>query len=163
MLSKLKKQDYIIGIVLIFVGISMYINALDIRAVSAGLTVVIGSDFLPKITATLLTLFGVLFILIEWLRNRKKEMSETQNTSVQGRTITVLYSVLLLFSYAFLMPYLGFMITTALYLFLQIKTLAPKEKVNYLLFGIISVVCAVLIYVTFVNVFYLMLPRGLIF
>ncbi len=47
-----------------------------------------------------------------------------------------------------------------LYLFGQMYVLAHKDERNYVVFGIISVVTAVVVYYLFGQVFHLMLPAG---
>ena len=65
-------------------------------------------------------------------------------------------------AYVLLMKPVGFIITSAVYLFLQMLILCPKEKRNSILFAVISVVCAVAIYYIFRNGLNVMLPAGIL-
>ena len=75
-----------------------------------------------------------------------------------------MFSILLTFAamilYIILLPILGFMLSTMIYLFGQITILAPKEKRNYLLFAIIAVVFTIIAFVAFRIGLTQMLPRG---
>jgi hypothetical protein len=64
--------------------------------------------------------------------------------------------------YALLITKVGFLITTTVYLFIQINILSPKQSRKHLMFAIISVVASVVIYYIFVKVFNLMLPAGIL-
>jgi putative tricarboxylic transport membrane protein len=76
--------------------------------------------------------------------------------------MAVVGTFVLMAGYAALLPMVGFMITTAVYLFLQINILAENQHRKPVLFGIISVVTSVSVYYLFVMVFHLMLPAGIL-
>jgi putative tricarboxylic transport membrane protein len=71
----------------------------------------------------------------------------------------------LLFAYIFTLDILGFVISSILYMFIQMCIFVPKElgtKRNYILFVIISVVTPIIVNEVFVEVFSLILPTGLL-
>jgi putative tricarboxylic transport membrane protein len=57
---------------------------------------------------------------------------------------------------------LGFIISSILYLFGQIVILCPKEKYNFVMFAIVSVVTSVVVFYTFRKGLNLMLPVGIL-
>ncbi len=77
--------------------------------------------------------------------------------------LPVLVSAGLLALYILLMEKVGFLITTVLYLFGQMMILAAPEHRRPLMFLFISLLCAITIYYTFTEVFYLMLPESRLF
>ena len=54
------------------------------------------------------------------------------------------------------------MISSVVYLIVQMTVLAPKEKRNYLLFAVISVAVSVVVYYLFRNGLNVLLPAGLL-
>ena len=65
-------------------------------------------------------------------------------------------------AYILLMDPLGFILSTVLYLFVQMLVLAPKEKRNYLLFILTAVIFTGIVFVAFRIGFQQLLPRGVI-
>jgi putative tricarboxylic transport membrane protein len=72
----------------------------------------------------------------------------------------VLRTLTLSCAYVLLLEPLGFLISSALYVFFQILNLCPKNEVNVVKFAVIAVVSSVFIYFTFRNGLHLMLPAG---
>lgn len=64
--------------------------------------------------------------------------------------------------YVLLVGTLGFILSSAIYMFLQMLLLASGEKKNYIKIGLLSVIVPVLVYELFTNYFYLMLPAGIL-
>jgi hypothetical protein len=74
----------------------------------------------------------------------------------------VILTIGLIAVYILLMPVVGFLIMTALYLFCQIVLLMPPDIKNYLLAAEIAVVFSVGVYFLFVQGLTLILPRGIL-
>ena len=74
--------------------------------------------------------------------------------------ISIVLTFAAMILYIIILPYLGFMISTILYLFGQFTILAPANKRNYLLFAIVAVVFTVITFVAFRIGLNQMLPRG---
>jgi putative tricarboxylic transport membrane protein len=60
------------------------------------------------------------------------------------------------------LPYLGFLIMTTVYLFFQMSIMCAREKRKPVMFVVISAIASVVVYFTFVKVFSLMLPAGIL-
>ena len=93
----------------------------------------------------------------------KKDPAEAEKTEdtaddKKGMLLTILCMV----GYAALFEPLGFIISSALYLFLQITVLSNQKNRKLPLFAVISLVTSVFIYVVFVYLINMPLPMGLI-
>ena len=73
-------------------------------------------------------------------------------------SVTLTFLVMVL--YLILLPFLGFILSTIIFLFAQFTVLAPKEKRNFLLFAVIAVVFTVITFVAFRIGLSQLLPRG---
>lgn len=158
-----KYKDIIAGGFLFAIGIIMFFASFNIKVV-AGMTVGIGSDFMPKIGAIILAFLGATILILGFKKIKNTDLSQ-ENTTVNTnhkRLAVVAFSLVSIALYIFLINILGFMISTALYIFAQITLLAPKGKVNYLLFTVVSLIVSSSIYYTFVKAFDLMLPAGIL-
>ena len=75
-------------------------------------------------------------------------------------------TLVLLFLYILLLDKLGFVVSSVLYMFIQMCLFVPAEfrsKKNYILFAVISLVLPVAVNLLFVNAFSLILPTGVLF
>lgn len=156
-----KYGDLVLGIVFAVIAIAMYVGA---DALPPNLLGGVGSDFVPKIIA-----IGILILVVFQLKagiaaikNYKPEAETKEAEEDKPEYGRVFATIVVLTAYVFLMNTLGFMISSAIYLFLQILILTPKDKKNYILFAIIAVVASVAIYFIFKNCLSVMLPAGLL-
>lgn len=166
---KLSKDIYASAFLLLF-SIVMYTASNSIKKLTVSK---IGADFAPKLVAILILILSIFYLInsIRQLRN-PIAMSEEEDTSVEDQeqksknkkmsAVSVVATIGLLVLYISLLPIIGFLITTALYLFFQMYLLADKKERKVPLFIIISVVSSVLVYFIFKSVFYLMLPAGIL-
>ncbi len=161
-----KETDFLTGIVLMIVGGTVYLEAIQIAHPPVG--VLVGTDFFPKAASLVMLLLGVLqlslFFFNKYLRKSKngsvpqgKKASETA-ISIRGP----LLSCLLLCVYMFLLEAIGFLVLTPLYLVLQILILSPPGRRRYILFGVIAVIISVILYVIFVYGLFVLLPSGIL-
>lgn len=132
----------------------------------------VGADFVPKLVAVTIFILSLIYLInsIKQQVLSKKELTSKPSTEEENITkeqkkispLSVLSTVSLLFLYVALLPYIGFLITTSVYLFIQMFILAAKSERRIPLFAGISIVSSVLIYYIFKSVFYLMLPTGIL-
>jgi len=162
-----KYKDVIAGLFLNLMGIIMLVATSDIPIMDE-MSKDVGSSFMPKIGAALLCIFG-LIILISGVRKyfpgkvgKESVSKESGGVAKEGKLQAAAVTLALMVAYILLINPIGFLIATTLYLFAQIIILAPREKRNYPLFGIIAVVVSASIYFTFLNVFSMMLPMGIL-
>lgn len=152
---KEKYWDLCAGIFLFLFSIALFYGGMTVKTLEVS---TFGSGFFPKILAVLLALTSVPIILGG--ANKAKADDSGAEQSAPMRWQGVLMTFGLMTAYAGLISVLGFMITTAVYLFLQMNILAGNHNRRLVLFAIVSAVSAVLINYTFVKVFNLMLPAG---
>ncbi|GGB38990.1 hypothetical protein GCM10011409_15650 [Lentibacillus populi] len=74
----------------------------------------------------------------------------------------VLITTVLIVLYILLMPIIGFLITTAVYLFIQFCLLGQRKYWNIPLFLILSILTSVIVYYVFRLGFEVMLPAGIL-
>ena len=130
----------------------------NIRSTPIG---VVDSRAYPRMLLILLGVMSLLLILssIRTLIKTKEQASEKEEEKDYR---CVLVTLLLSAAYVAVLNWLGFLIASALYIFLQTMNLSPREKVRPVKFAIIAVVSATAIYVIFRYGLLLMLPSGLL-
>lgn len=163
MISKIR--DVQAGIFLLFVSVIMFTTTLTFKKLT---TSQVGPAFMPQVIAVLIALMAVA-IIIQGVRNVKAERGKKASTDVvvtkkdTKNEVTyrpVILSFALMAVYVVVMPFVGFLITTAVYMFIQMMILSDKPERKWLLFVTVSVVASASIYYVFRNVFYVMLPNG---
>ena len=163
MTAESRKRDLYLGIGFLLFSIGVWIASFSIKHLVVAR---IGSAFVPQLAATLLALLSIVLILQSVLQAsrgtsmvEKSTEQETEAASKRKKRVRMTF-LLILFYLIFLEP-IGFLLTTALYLFLQFWVLA-RRKPNLPLYGIIAVSTSVIIYYLFVKVFVLLLPAGIL-
>ncbi len=155
-----KFRDLILGSVLLAVAIAYTIMARNIKTRPKLVPSYANSQIVP-------TLLGILLIILScaliWQSIRRLKQPEEEGkikkmSKVDLLSITLTFAIMMV--YIFLLPNIGFILSTMIYLFAQITILAPKEKRNLLLFAIIAVVFTALVFVAFRIGLSQMLPRG---
>jgi len=167
-MAKLNKDLFASAFFIVF-SIVMYIASNSIIKLTVSK---VGADFVPKLVAIGMLILSV-FYLIQSIKKQIRLKHEVDtNASVEKENdteekkkispLSVLATVGLLVLYIVLLPYIGFLITTTVYLFFQMYLLAAKTERKIPLFVVISIITSVFIYFIFKYVFYLMLPAGIL-
>ncbi|MDR1106884.1 MAG: tripartite tricarboxylate transporter TctB family protein [Treponema sp.] len=159
MAKYIKNGDILAGAVLFLIGMFMLINAAVFgRAINTG----IGADFFPKIVSCALMTVSA-GLLRSGIKAEKASAANNKTEPVKKGNYPVFAAVLVVFlSYVFIMPVLGFIITTIPFLFFLMLLLVPKKKRNIPLFLGVSSGVSLGTYLLFVKVFFVMLPMGLL-
>lgn len=158
-----KHKDLSSGIFLLILGVVMFISA---QTIPTGAEMGASSAFMPKVVSVMLIICGTL-VAIQG-RPRKESVPSGESEAEGGEKSNykaLIFSLIALVIYIALMSSVGFIITTVVYLFVQILIFAPKEKRtkrDLIVFGIVSVVFTVAVYLIFVYGFALMLPSGIL-
>ena len=156
-------RDLILGIVLLALGIAYTVMAQNIKQGNKLVQRNVGTFAHARIIPTIL---GILLIVLAVVLIIQGIIKFIKDDGAAGKKMSKvdMFSILLTFAamilYIILLPILGFMLATMIYLFGQITILAPKEKHNYLLFAIIAVVFTIIAFVAFRIGLTQMLPRG---
>ncbi len=156
-------RDLILGIVLLALGIAYTVMAQNIKQgnklVQRNVGTYAHARIVPTLLGVLLIVLAVLLI-VQGIKHFRKEDNEPAKKMDKVDMISVLLTFAAMILYIIILPELGFILSTILYLFCQITILAPKEKRNLLLFIIVAVVFTAIAFVAFRIGLTQMLPRG---
>ena len=156
-------RDLILGIVLLALGIAYTVMAQNIKQgnklVQRNVGTYAHARIVPTLLGVLLIVLAVLLI-VQGIKHFRKEDNEPAKKMDKVDMISVLLTFAAMILYIIILPELGFILSTILYLFCQITILAPKEKRNLLLFIIVAVVFTAVAFVAFRIGLTQMLPRG---
>ncbi|MFC0559418.1 tripartite tricarboxylate transporter TctB family protein [Halalkalibacter alkalisediminis] len=162
-------KDIYASVFLLIVSIIMFIATYSIQKMTV---TNIGADFAPRLLAVGIFVLSLILLTnsIKQVRNpqtavildEEEEEEEEQNLKESISKLSVVGTIALLIGYVALIPSIGFLIMTAIYLFLQMYLLAERAHRNITLFLIISVVSSGIIYYCFKSIFYLRLPAGIL-
>lgn len=158
-------KDVITGIVslvlfLLFFGFSFTI---EVKTVGGS----ISSRTIPQFVSSCGIIVSLILILKNLFPHLKAQKSGEQQEPVytdRKRWGQLAISVVLMVGYILLMRTFGFMLTSAVYLFLQmLAILENRSKKRVILIAIIAVLVPVILYIPFRYGFQLMIPVGTIF
>ena len=154
-----KCRDLILGVFML--GLSgFYLYFAQQIKTKPKLTPAYASDrIMPTILGILLAVLSVILI-VQGLRQLKAQDDGNDKKMDRADTIAVVLTFAIIICYIILLPYLGFILSTMLYLFLQMIILAPPDKRNYVLFAIVAVVFTLLVFFAFRMGLSQPLPRG---
>lgn len=135
----------------------------------------LGADFFPKLISAILASLGFLLLGLSVRKLRREDAKggapaaepeagaglQEKRGGIFARNADWM-SILLIVLYAVGLRYLGFVLSTAVYLFFQMIVLTVKGERRVLAYGLIAVVTPLVIYFLFTRAFHLMLPQGLV-
>lgn len=153
-----RKAELLASSIPLLLGIVLFIAA---QYIETGAELSQGADFMPRLCSFLLMILSILLFISKFL---SKDAGE-ENLDERKKGINIkkmIFNTVLLFIYILLLKPIGFVIITALYIFIQMFMFTPKEKQNYIFMVILSAVLPIVIYYLFVEVFQLILPAGLL-
>lgn len=168
--SKTQKENLMTGVILFLYGLWMLVESFSFTGVGrAGEP---GPVLLPRIISTLL-MFLSFFLVVTTLIGVKKasgvadkpvppqEKIKLSIFNKKNLNIVITFGLFIFYMIA-LVP-LGFVLSSIIYVFLQMVVLSvnPSKK-QLVIFALISISVPIMSYLLFVNVFTLMLPRGTI-
>jgi len=161
-----KLEKYEDWLVALFYFLVTVVYAVQIPSIKRTSISPINSAFLPIILSAGM---GILTVCQIWNAVKKQKAAKATDAAEEtaeavdgpeyGRAMLTLAASLL---YVALLKPLGFMISSILYLELQMCIMADKERRKPVKFLIISVVSVVVIYFVFHNLLQLMLPNGIL-
>ncbi|MGE4284728.1 MAG: tripartite tricarboxylate transporter TctB family protein [Clostridia bacterium] len=152
--------DILSGAFMLLIAAAMFISSFSIKVLTVSK---IGAAFVPQLIAGVLAILSIL-VIINGYRSLQlaKANSEEMEKDEPIRTEAVVGTIIVLLAYVVLLEKIGFIITTALYLFAQFFILADKSQRKIPLFAGLAIIISVGVYYLFVNVFQLMLPPGIL-
>ena len=152
----MNKKTFGLGFFSIALGIAILIMSNDIRDFAA---VGVGAKFFPRIAAVGFMILGTLLVYQNRAMLSVRSHSET---TMKGASFSPVLTLAILILYLALIPILGYIIASTLYIFGQILILNRGNKQHYLRYAVISIISAVLTYLLFVKVFSVMIPAGIL-
>lgn len=168
-------RDSIVGGVVMVLAVVLFAMTFGIEEFTR---TSLGADFVPRVTALVFFILGLVLVLRERKKNRegapasvrspKSASAVMAGTSekppVEGLTgaLPVVLNIGLFAAYLLLLERVGFMILTPFYMFFQILLLTNPRKFRYVWFIVLSVAVSVLSYYMFVKFFQVMLPNGVL-
>ena len=158
-----KCRDLILGIILLALGIGYTVMADQIKRGNKLVQRNVGefahARIIPTLLGILLIILAVILI-IQGIMQFRKEDNEPAKKMSKVDMISIVLTFAAMILYIIILPRLGFILSTMIYLFGQITILAPKDKRNYLLFAIVAVVFTIIAFIAFRIGLTQMLPRG---
>ena len=129
-----------------------------------------GSALIPKICAGLVALCSLTLICQEIIKKCAKPVEDAVRSGEADREKAaeippdyklVTFTLVSITCYAALFGVLGFIVSTTLYLVVQILLLTPERNLKSIVIAAVTaIVVTVLIYLLFYEVFYIVLPMG---
>ena len=149
-----KTKNLICSGVFFLFGAFLYFESLSIKVL---MTKDLGSGFFPKVIAVSIMVMAIVELIIT-LTNKRIVKDEKTDRDIKGGLLTIMCMA----AYIALYDPLGFLLSTALYLFVQILILSTEKNRRIPLFALISVASSVVIYVIFVYAISMPLPTGIL-
>ena len=157
-----KYGDFVVGIFYAILGLALIIGA---KALPKSKVMEIGPDFMPTLVGVIILVLSII-LLIETATRFKAQAAELdasgyKDTSDYKRVLGSLVSAIV---YVNILKPIGFIISTLVYLFVQIYILAPdksRTKKDIISYAIIDVVFTIVVYLLFIYAFKIVLPAGI--
>lgn len=150
-----KKKNLIISALFLAFGAFLFVQSLGIKHMMKN---DVGSAFFPKVIAVAIIGMATLRLVMAL---QEKDTGTTKKSSIdmKGGWLTILLVGL----YVIAFQPVGFLISTAVYLFLQILVLTPADKRKIPVILAISVIASVFIWVLFNYAISSPLPKGIFY
>jgi hypothetical protein len=168
------KEDKVIGLILIFFSVFMYVQADRLPPALFG---ALGADLVPKILFITLAICGAVLTAQSLIRERKAKVSgvdsQLENAGRRGLRLKtkellgyyryVIFGFLAFLAYVILMYYLGYPIATLIFLPVIMWVLGPRNKKSVLVITLTTLGVTFIIYYSFLKFLKVFLPEGSLF
>ncbi|NEU31306.1 tripartite tricarboxylate transporter TctB family protein [bacterium LRH843] len=163
-----KYSDVYAGMIFLILSIVMFSATLNMKRLTDS---VVGSEFAPRLVAGGIFILSVILVINGIKRARGGQITEEKSNDefddageILGEVNykKVVIAILYFTIYVALMKPIGFLLMTAIYLFATMLLLSSPTQRKIPLFLIISVVTSVAVYYIFKDLFYLILPAGIL-
>jgi putative tricarboxylic transport membrane protein len=156
--NKNQKINIAAGVIFLLYGTFLLYGGMSITAAPKPGDV--GSAFMPRACGSLIIFLSTLLLCITLVKKNFKPEQKTETGVPFDRRSTVLSILLLVVYMAVLIP-LGFILSSTVYLVLQMLIMANKPgKKQFIIYIFISLVTPFLVNYIFYSMFALMLPAG---
>lgn len=162
-----KYRDIISGAVLFVLAAAYYVMAMGIKQYNAGQKGIITSDFMPKIYGAAVMVLSAILIIRAVIKLKKGQAEQGESSSGQKMSFQpeIPLVFLLLIVYVLLLPTVGFVIMSILFILGLSYILLPREQrgpKTYLIILAVAVLFTVSITLIFIQGFNLTLPMGIL-
>ncbi|MDQ7734704.1 tripartite tricarboxylate transporter TctB family protein [Halomonas sp. SpR1] len=162
-----KYRDIVTGCVLLLLSAALFWASQNIRDFAS---IGVGANFLPLLTAWLFLILGLAIVIASFRKTKPVKsgndtsigQEEAGEDAVFGGLPSVFLSIFLMVIYFLCLEKVGFLVSTLVYVFLQIQILEKDKKRNHRLFFATTLIAVVLLYFLFANVFDISLPSGIL-
>lgn len=159
------KKEAIAGLVMVLLFFAFFIFSFSITEKTV--TGVVSSRTVPQFVSILGIIVSLYLTITKWLgykKNREVAKDEEKVAAEPRLWKRIIISTILLTGYISLINVFGYILTSIIYLFLQITTIYEKrDKKSIIIIAIISIAIPLILYIPFRYVFNLMIPTGTIF
>ncbi len=157
-----KYGDLVVSIFYLVLGFALIFGA---RALPKSKVMEIGPDFMPTVIGVLILILAAI-LLVNTVRNFKFNAEEAEKSGPEQCDYKrVLASLVSSVVYVNVLKPVGFIVSTLVYLFLQIFILAPDDQrkpKNLVFYLVLDVIFTLIVYFLFRYGFKIVLPAGLI-
>ena len=147
-----KKRNLVVSVLFLAFGVFLFVQAQGIKHMMKN---DVGSGFFPKVIAVAIIAVALIRLVLT-LKEPEGEAKQANSDMLGGWLTIALVGI-----YVVAFNEVGFLISTAVYLFLQMLVLTPAEKRKLPLLGIIAIAAPVFIYTLFVYIIHTPLPKGI--
>lgn len=159
-----QKKEFIAGLLFSLFGIFMIYFSFDIEVMDMGDTIT--SSTFPSIVGSLVLICG-LIVIVSVLRKVKNAEPTKQSavSKVKFDTVSAILGFACFVFYAILFQTLGFIASSALFLFTLMNVMSPKRPTMHqeMLWLGLSIIIPVVVYAIFVHLLSVTLPEGIIY
>lgn len=150
-MKKLNKEA-LLGLIMVVMGLIFVGMTLQLPNTESQL---FDSRFVPILVSIIMILMGI----PQFIQN----LSKPQEITEKYDNKTLLITIILLIFYVMFYQKLGFVVTSIIFLFLEITNLTPHYvNKNYLVTGAIALIFPILLYYLFYFGFKIILPAGIL-
>ena len=151
-----KVRNLLCSIIMLVFGVVMFVLALDIPH---KLPSDVGSGYVPKVVALCIIVVAVVQLILTLTRKSPDDKKkEKLFDDAKGGIATIVLMVV----YMLIFQPVGFICSSAIYLFTQIMLLSDNTNRKPLLFAVIAILLPVAVDALFVFVIKMPLPKGII-
>ena len=149
-----KKRNIVTSLLFLAFGVFLFVQSMGIKHMMKN---DVGSGFFPKVIGVAMIVVSIVRLIMA-LRETEGEAKKSNNDMVGGWATIILIAV-----YVLAFNTVGFLISTAVFLFLEMLVLTPAEKRKIPLLLVISIVAPIAIYALFTYAISSPLPKGILY
>jgi putative tricarboxylic transport membrane protein len=152
-----RSRDVLAAVLFVVFSAAVFFSTGSIRVFAPNSPSYINAQFFPYLLSSILGVVSVIQLVIAI---RKLPEAKAGGEMNRLGILRIALTLILLAAYVALLKDVGFLVTTAVYVFFQALILTPRERLNVKFSLGLAVVSSSVIYFLFTHVLSLMLPRA---